>query len=164
MAGCNRANSITWTATKCFGLPQQCAVLLMRAEDTLCKCYAMNEDYLFHDHEEKAFDLGEKTLNCGRRVDAFKVWLSLQVQGRKGFEAICDHAFDQAQYLTNLIKSKPDSFQMVHEPESLNVCFWFVPPSARNLSGPERLAKMGDVTAKIRRVMQLEGKIMVIWI
>ena len=122
----------------------------------------MCEDYLFHDHDEKDYDLGERTLNCGRRVDAFKLWVSLKVQGREGFAKICDHAFDQAVYMTNVIRSKPDVFKMVHNPESLNICFWFVPPSARSLpDGEEKLTKMGAVTAPLRRKLQLEGKALV---
>jgi glutamate/tyrosine decarboxylase-like PLP-dependent enzyme len=162
MNGVHRADSVTWTATKCLGLPQQCSVVVMRSNDLLYKCNAMKEDYLFHEHEQKEYDLGEKTLNCGRRVDAFKLWLSWKVHGDKGFEEIVDHAFDQAAYMVEQIKKSNGKFVLLTEPASLNVCFWYVPPTARNLpDGPERDKKLDDGCVVVRRRMQLEGKVLV---
>jgi len=162
MKGAHKADSIAWTATKCLGLPQQCAVLLLKKPGVLYSCNAMHEDYLFHQHDEKDFDLGDRTLNCGRRVDAFKLWVSWKVYGDKGFEERVDHAFDQAQYIAQQIQKKPGVFELVMDkPESLNVCFYFVPPSARNLpKGEERSEKMSKATTIVRRKMQLEGKVL----
>jgi len=165
MKGCDKADSIAWTATKCLGLPQQCSVLLLRKRNVLYSCNAMQEDYLFHNHDEKEFDLGDRTLNCGRRVDAFKLWVSWKVYGDEGFEHRVDHAFDQAQYITSKIKEKEKDkkFRLLNDnPESLNVCFWFIPPSARNLEeGKEKDEKLSQATTTIRRQMQLEGKVLV---
>jgi len=162
MKGCDKADSIVLTATKCLGLPQQCAVLLMSERNVLAKCNAMKEDYLFHEHDEMEWDLGEKTLNCGRRVDAFKLWVAWKVVGDNGFEDRVNHAFDQAQYMTKRLLEQKDKFKMVIEnPESLNVCFWYIPPSARNLSdGPEKDKVLDNAVVAIRRRMQKEGKML----
>ncbi|KAL6052348.1 Acidic amino acid decarboxylase GADL1-like [Balamuthia mandrillaris] len=162
MKGCHRADSIAWTATKCLGLPQQCSVLILKKRNVLYNCNAMNEDYLFHDHEEKDFDLGDRTLNCGRRVDALKLWLSWKVYGDKGFAQRVEHAFEQAQSLVQMIKERGDRFQLLTEPESLNVCFWYVPKAARSLpEGKDKYELMDKATLTIRRKMQLEGKVLV---
>ncbi len=48
------------------------------------------------------------------------------------------------------------------KPQSLNVCFWFVPPSMRKI--PDSLEKrlaLGKLTSQIRKVQQSEGKVLV---
>eukprot|EP01104_Vermistella_antarctica_P008507 TRINITY_DN212_c0_g6_i1.p1 TRINITY_DN212_c0_g6~~TRINITY_DN212_c0_g6_i1.p1 ORF type:complete len:504 (+),score=164.86 TRINITY_DN212_c0_g6_i1:52-1512(+) len=159
MNGCERADSITWTATKCFGLPQQCSALLVKSKGELYKCNSMQEDYLFHDSDEKDCDLGDRTLNCGIRNDALKLWLAWKAHGDNGMEAIVDHAFDQAQYVVSELKKRPDSFRLLVEPESLNVCFWYLPNCARGLEdSPEKFDIMDKATLTIRRTLQVEGK------
>ena len=123
---------------------------------------------------EKDWDLGDKTLNCGRRVDAFKLWFAWKAVGDEviyfrgfskvfqGFENVVNHAFDQAAYITQEIKKRPEKFLLVKEnPQSLNVCFWYIPPSARSMpAGPEKDKKLDEAVLTIRRRMQLEGKVL----
>jgi len=45
------------------------------------KVNASHADYLFHFDDTRPYDLGEKTLNCGRHQDSFKAWLSWKVHG-----------------------------------------------------------------------------------
>jgi glutamate/tyrosine decarboxylase-like PLP-dependent enzyme len=159
MAGAERADSVTWTATKCLGLPQQCAVVVLRHRSALYNCNAVKEDYLFHEHDEKDWDLGEKTLNCGRRNDVLKLWVSWKVYGDEGFAARVDHAFAQAKTLRDGVVARPHAFKLLTEPESLNVCFFYVPPSARALpDGEEKSRCIGEATAAIRRKMQHDGR------
>lgn len=41
---------------------------------------ASNATYLFQpDKLNKEYDLGDKTIQCGRRADAFKLWLAWKV-------------------------------------------------------------------------------------
>jgi glutamate/tyrosine decarboxylase-like PLP-dependent enzyme len=167
MQGCQLADSIALTGTKCLGLPQQCAgtyVLLLNqtflppsftymdlslllllllllllglaliinarhGKKVLEDCSAMKADYLFHDYEEKDYDLGDRTLNCGRRVDALKLWVALRVHGRNGLRDRVDHAFAQAQYCADLCRNSDGEFELAHEPQSLNVCFWYKQPN-----------------------------------
>ena len=39
----------------------------------------MNADYLFHEDNDHSWDLGDRGLQCGRKVDALKLWFSWQV-------------------------------------------------------------------------------------
>eukprot|EP01088_Endostelium_zonatum_P005848 TRINITY_DN1781_c0_g1_i2.p1 TRINITY_DN1781_c0_g1~~TRINITY_DN1781_c0_g1_i2.p1 ORF type:complete len:464 (+),score=48.62 TRINITY_DN1781_c0_g1_i2:171-1562(+) len=161
MKGCEKADSISWTASKCIGLPLHCSLLLLKQKGILYSCNSMQQDYLFHDHPEKNFDLGDKTLSCGTKVDSFKLWVSWKVHGDEGFKKRFLHGFEQAQYLTERIKSKKESFELVMDnPESLNVCFFFIPPSVRSLGNDDkqRRKKMSDSTEIIRRRMYLEGR------
>jgi len=163
MKGAEKFNSVSWTATKCLGLPQQCAALVIREQGVLNKCNAMGKDYLFHEHEEKEWDLGDKSLNCGRRVDVFKLWLSWKVVGDKGFEERVNHAFDQAEHVTKELLKQSDKFKILRDRfESLNICYFYIPPSARSLpDGPEKEKLMDEATITIRKRMQREGKLLV---
>ena len=40
-------------------------------------CNEMNATYLFQQdkHYDVAYDTGDKTIQCGRHIDVFKVWL-----------------------------------------------------------------------------------------
>jgi glutamate/tyrosine decarboxylase-like PLP-dependent enzyme len=161
MKGSHRANSISLTGTKCFGLPQQCALIVLREKGVLRTCNSMNADYLFHEYEEKNYDLGDLTLNCGRRVDSFKLWVSLKVHGEKGFEERTEHAFDQARYVADRCRASNGTFELAHNPQSLNVCFWYVPKVWRNKPRtPERDAVLDKITGLIRRQIQLDGKVL----
>jgi len=159
MQGASEAQSIALTATKCFGLPQQCAMLILPSRNTLQNNCACNEDYLFHEHQEKAYDLGERSLNCGRRVDAFKLWVSWKVYGDHGYEQRVDHAFANAKHMADRLRAQADRWQLLVAPESLNVCFWYVPEVARKLPhGPERDDLLDKATLAIRRQIQVDGK------
>lgn len=159
LKGIDRADSVALTATKCFGLPQQCALVVLKKKGMLQSCNAMGADYLFHEYEERTFDLGEMTLNCGRRVDSFKLWVAWRAYGDDGLEARVNHAFDQAAHCVSICNSSDGVFKLAHIPQTLNVCFWYVP---KELRGQERSAeydaKLDKVTKLIRRRIQLEGK------
>ena len=44
------------------------------------QCNASNASYLFQPDKLNAeYDLGDKTIQCGRRADAFKLWLAWKV-------------------------------------------------------------------------------------
>jgi len=80
---------------------------------------------------------------------------------KKGLEERVDHAFAQAQYCVKLIEQSEGALELAHHPESLNVCFWYVPKDLRGQSrNPERDARLDKITSVIRRKIQLEGKIL----
>lgn len=132
MDGVHLADSVGWNPHKAMGIPLQCSVILTRHQGALQNSNNSAADYLFHPHEDSSMDLGNKTLQCGRKTDAFKLWLSWKRHGLEGFRARIDKAFDNAQTLARLIQERPGRFILVKEPEYTNVCFFFVPPSIRN--------------------------------
>merc|ERR1711988_1607709 len=75
MKGVEGADSVAWCMSKSMGINQQCAAILTRHKTILKATNASMADYLFHSDDTKPYDLGDKTLNCGRRQDSFKVWL-----------------------------------------------------------------------------------------
>lgn len=167
LRGSGLADSLAWNPHKGLGVPLQCSLLLTRRGGELERSNSSNAEYLFHRHADSDYDLGDKTLQCGRKPDAFKLWLAWRRYGLAGFEARVDRAFANARELHAMARERRGRFETVldcaDEPhESANVCFWFVPPSARALAGEaERLEAAGRVTAVIYQRMQERGRMLV---
>ena len=43
--------------------------------------------------------IGDKTVQCGRKVDSFKFWLMWKSRGHQGMAKVVDIAFDNARLL-----------------------------------------------------------------
>ena len=96
----------------------------------------MNATYLFQQdkHYDVFYDTGDKTIQCGRHIDVFKVWLMwrakvinlswpanfiywnnfmyLKNKGDVGFENQVDKLFDLASFLYNQVKMRKN-FEIV---------------------------------------------------
>ena len=125
MAGCERADSLTWDQHKMMGLPLICSTILFRDRTALMKMNGVGgEDYIFHGSDDG--DLGPMSLQCGRRVDALKLWMAWQVYGRQGFAKRIERLFDLAQYMGRKASEHPE-FELVSPVSSLNICFRYIP-------------------------------------
>ena len=61
-------------------MPLQCSMFLTRHAGILRRTNAGGAAYLFQpDKLHAEYDLGDKTIQCGRRPDAFKLWLAWKV-------------------------------------------------------------------------------------
>uniref|UniRef100_A0A1I8F5H9 Protein kinase domain-containing protein n=1 Tax=Macrostomum lignano TaxID=282301 RepID=A0A1I8F5H9_9PLAT len=80
LAGVQRADSVTWNPHKLMGVTLQCSVILLpeRHIGLLQGCNGMQADYLFQQDKQYdvSYDTGDKSIQCGRRNDIFKLWLS----------------------------------------------------------------------------------------
>ncbi|XP_033021253.1 glutamate decarboxylase 2 isoform X1 [Lacerta agilis] len=163
--GVERANSVTWNPHKMMGVPLQCSALLVREEGLMQSCNQMHASYLFQQdkHYDLSYDTGDKALQCGRHVDVFKLWLMWRAKGTVGFEAHIDKCLELAEYLYNKIKNR-EGFELVIEgkPQHTNVCFWYVPPSLRNMEdNEERMNRLSKVAPVIKARMMEYGTTMV---
>lgn len=123
--GIERADSVAWNPHKTMGVPLLCSALLLRENGNLAMCTSCDHgDYLFHD--EDSLDLGKKSLQCGRRVDALKLWLSWKYFGDKGYDDRITRLFELANYAGEFISSAPD-MKLVAAVQSFNVCFQYDP-------------------------------------
>ncbi|XP_059538986.1 cysteine sulfinic acid decarboxylase isoform X4 [Myotis daubentonii] len=162
--GIQRADSVAWNPHKLLTAGLQCSALLLRDTTNLLKrCHGSQASYLFQQDKfyDVALDTGDKAVQCGRRVDCLKLWLMWKAQGGQGLERRVNQAFALARYLAEEMK-KREGFELVMEPEFVNVCFWFVPPSLRgkqeSLDYSERLAKVAPV---LKERMVKEGSMMI---
>nr|XP_035944537.1 cysteine sulfinic acid decarboxylase isoform X2 [Halichoerus grypus] len=162
--GIQRADSVAWNPHKLLTAGLQCSALLLRdTSNLLRRCHGSQASYLFQQDKfyDVALDTGDKVVQCGRRVDCLKLWLMWKAQGGQGLERRIDQAFALAWYLVEELK-KREGFELVMEPEFVNVCFWFVPPSLRGKQDSpdysERLAKVAPV---LKERMVKEGSMMI---
>ena len=158
MRGVELADSVTWNPHKLMGVPLACSATLMKRKGDLVATNGMGADYLFHDGPEAAPDLGDLTLQCGRRVDALKLWMSWQALGDEGYEARIDRLFELAHWFRERIGERP-GFRLIREPEGPNVCFRYVPPA---LAGSvENDVDAGALTVRVRERLMQRGRFMV---
>lgn len=151
--GINRSDSVTWNPHKMLGVPQQCSIFLTKHQDLLSACFSTNAGYLFQKDKfyDLSYDTGDKSLQCGRKVDAFKFWLILKAKGLKGIEKNVDNAFDNRDHLVERLQQE-EGFRLVKEnPMCTNVCFWYIPPRLR---GQEETEEWWQDVAKVAPVIK----------
>ncbi|XP_053873569.1 glutamate decarboxylase 1-like [Malaclemys terrapin pileata] len=163
--GIERANSVTWNPHKLMGVPLQCSAFLVCEKGLLQACNQMCAGYLFQPDKQydTTYDTGDKTIQCGRHVDVFKLWLMWKAKGTRGFEILINKSLELAEYLYRELNSR-ENFELVFdaEPELTNVCFWYIPPNLRRIpNGPEREKLLHQVAPKIKTRMIEEGTTMV---
>ncbi|XP_072261860.1 cysteine sulfinic acid decarboxylase isoform X2 [Pyxicephalus adspersus] len=162
--GIKRANSVTWNPHKLLGVGLQCSAFLLRDTTGLLEqCHAANATYLFQTDKfySLRFDTGDKSIQCGRRVDCLKLWLMWKALGTKGLEKRVDRIMENARYLAEEMKRR-EGFILLMEPEFVNVCFWYVPPSLRNQEDTlDFWEKLGKVAPIIKERMMKKGSMMV---
>ena len=123
LKGVQVADSLSWDFHKMLGLNLPCAFLFTKQRGLLKGTLASgNDSYLFH--VDDSLDLGPKSLQCGRRNDIIKLWISWMAQGLNGFENRLNNLFNIAQKFATKIEDNPN-FKLVRKPQSINVCFRF---------------------------------------
>lgn len=161
--GIERANSVTWNPHKMLTTGLQCSAFLVRdTTNLLQQCHCANATYLFQQDKfyDMSLDSGDKTIQCGRKVDCLKLWLMWKAVGTKGLAERVEKAFSMTRYFADEIK-KREGFQLLCEPEFVNTCFWYIPPSLREKENSadykDRLSKVAPV---IKERMVKEGTMM----
>jgi len=168
--GCERAHSFLWNPHKLLGVPQQCSTLHMRDKGVLLGCFSSGAPVLFHavgdgaDDEDdlgNAYDTGQKTIQCARRVDVAKLWLAWQKYGTSGFAERVENAFDTAHTFGKMIEGRP-GFSLRCPVTTLNVCFWHRPAAIEQLETDEsRYQALDTITRKVRVRLVREGRVLV---
>jgi glutamate/tyrosine decarboxylase-like PLP-dependent enzyme len=78
-----------------------------------------------------SYDSGDKSVQCGRKVDAYKLWLMWRARGDSGLARLVDNTIDCAQYFAQLISDRTGFEMVLPEFQCTNICFWYIPPSMR---------------------------------
>jgi glutamate/tyrosine decarboxylase-like PLP-dependent enzyme len=131
LAGSELADSFSWDAHKMMGVPLPCSVILMRNSgvlyDVCTTCDVTTaSSYVFHNIGGESFDLGEKSLQCTRKVDALKLWLAWKYYGDEGYEKRFNNMVELAQYTEQKIKETP-FLELVFPRQFVNLCFRYKP-------------------------------------
>lgn len=121
------ADSFAWDAHKLMNVPITAAVILVRQPGLLKACFSGGGgEYLFHADENADFNLGVHSMQCGRRVDALKVWLSWKAIGNNGFADKINYLQNLKSYCVDLISSH-QALESIAPAEYLNVLFRYHP-------------------------------------
>ncbi len=125
LKGIEHADSVTWNFHKVMGMPLTAASFLTKEKDLLLRNFSVDADYLFKKPYQN-YDLGQKSLQGGRRPDAFKLWLSWKYAGKKAFAHHVESLHDIALRFARFVLETPH-FELYTEPETAIVCFRYVP-------------------------------------
>ena len=123
MQGVEQADSVTWDAHKAMGMPLTCSVFITKHKGVIHHALSEQASYLFQ-VDDDALNPGTRSLQCGRKNDALKLWAAWQYYGRDGWQKRIDRQRALALCLADLVKQHPH-LELVEEPPYLNVCFYY---------------------------------------
>ncbi|KAL4716255.1 hypothetical protein ACJJTC_004749 [Scirpophaga incertulas] len=164
LSGIESADSMSWNPHKMAGAPLQCSVALVRERGLLHAANAAAATYLFHRDRfyDTRYDTGDKSVQCGRKIDAFKLWMMWKARGDSGLCLLADYTMSIAQFCLQSVSTRP-GFRLVSDTlQCPNVCFWYIPTFMR---GAEEDAGwwelMHKITPKIKELLTLSSRLMV---
>ena len=139
LRGIERADSVVWDAHKLMMMPALVTAVLFAREAHAYAAFAQRAAYLFAEArpEDTWWDLGQRTLECTKRLMAVEVWACLRAHGEELFGAIVDRQHALARELAGLVEAAPD-FELALAPESNIVCFRHVPDPGADLDAHNR--------------------------
>ena len=121
LTGAARADSFTWDAHKAMGVPLTCSVLLTRDPASATTALREGADYLFQGDAD-ALNPGLRSLQCGRRNDALKLWAAWQHFGDEGWRRRLERQRGLALALAERVEATP-ALVLSEPPHFLTVCF-----------------------------------------
>ena len=151
--GSDLADSLSWDGHKMLGVPLMCGVLFVRDEGSFDRvCNLGDTSYIFHDGAERQ-DLGPYSLQCGRRVDMFKMWLEYVFYGEKGFEQRIDKFMTLSSFAEKRITAEP-TLELQSQRWINNICFRSIPDTNVDITEynkriRQRLYQSGDSLVNI---------------
>jgi glutamate/tyrosine decarboxylase-like PLP-dependent enzyme len=150
-AGSERTDSFSWNPHKLMNVPLPCSTLLVRERGVLeGNLTSMETGYLFHDLEEGE-DLGRKSIQCGRRVDAVKLWMAWKVFGIDGYRQRIDNQMAMAAHAEQRVRQHP-KLEMMAPRQSFAVCFRYRANQETDLN---------DFNLRVREELRKSGRTMV---
>lgn len=151
MQGIEKSDSFAWNPHKLMNIPLICSVLLVKNKETLKHNITdINADYIFHDVDEIE-DLGKKSIQCGRRVDAVKLWFAWKYYGLDGYRQRIDNLMEMARYAEEIVQNH-SNLELMAPRQSFTVCFRYIPQQNDDVS---------EFNLAVREKLRMSGKSMV---
>jgi len=148
MSGLEKTDSFAWNPHKLMNIPLICSALLVKKRGCLQHNMTdLNTDYIFHDID-KIEDLGKKSIQCGRKVDAVKLWFAWKYFGLKGYQKRIDNLIEMARYAESRVKEHPQ-LELLVERQSFAVCFRYLPHYKTDLN---------EFNLQVREALRKSGK------
>ena len=130
LKGSHLADSIAINPHKMMGVPLTCSFLLGQDLRQFHAANTLPASYLFHnpmpESADDMYDLADLTLQCGRRGDSLKLYLSWVYHGTEGYQRQIDNAFTTAAHFAELIEAHQDTVLVSsNPPPCTQVCFFY---------------------------------------
>jgi L-2,4-diaminobutyrate decarboxylase len=124
LRGIERADSIVWDAHKLLMMPALVTAVLFQREASSYEAFAQQASYLFTGTrpDKTWWDLGQRTLECTKRMMAIEVWTALRAHGEPFFADVVDRQIALASELAMKLAAT-DDFEVAVTPESNIVCY-----------------------------------------
>jgi L-2,4-diaminobutyrate decarboxylase len=163
VAGIERADSVAWDAHKMLMMPALATGILFRDGSVARRLFAQQASYLFHDPESTsrddvdpehpmlpphAYDLGQRTIECTKRLMAMPLYVCLATYGEAMFAEHVTASIDKARQFAGLLQTQPD-FELLIEPQCNIVCFRFLPAHLRGADRMRLNRWQADVRARV---------------
>ncbi|MCF6213528.1 MAG: pyridoxal-dependent decarboxylase [Flavobacteriaceae bacterium] len=133
MKGIEKTDSFTWNPHKLMNIPLICSAFLVKKRGTLQHNITdISTDYIFHDID-KIEDLGKKSIQCGRRVDAVKLWFAWKYFGLEGYQKRIDNLMSMAIYASEKVDTHAQ-LELLIPRQSFAVCFRYLPKGETDLN------------------------------
>ncbi len=154
LTGIELADSLCWDPHKLMGMSITCSVFLTRNVNTLARVCSHGDgaNYLFHE-DNAEYDRGRISLQCGRRVDALKLWLAWKSLGHSGWQKRVDRCMELAGELEAKVRSNA-RLVLMSERQFTNVCLCYVPADSDGID-------LNALNSNIRDRISMEGRFMV---
>lgn len=156
MEGVELADSLTWDAHKMMGVPLICSVMLTREPGMTTRHFDEAATYLFQQDEDR-LNPGTRSLQCGRRNDALKLWAAWQHLGDAGYERRVHRQMELAAHFARRVREDRE-LALSFEPGWINVCFEVRGKASDricDLLDKRQLAKLGWGIVFGRRVIRM---------
>ncbi len=133
MKGIEKTDSFAWNPHKLMNIPLICSVILVKKRGVLQQNITdINADYIFHDIDQIE-DLGKKSIQCGRKVDAVKLWFAWKYYGLEGYRSRIENSIEMAVLAEEKVKAHP-SLELLTSRQSFAVCFRYIPKRETDLN------------------------------
>lgn len=162
LKGIENSDSVCWNWHKLNGAPLQTSMFLTSHKDHLHMAHGASANYLFQPdkHYDTSYDSGDSSIQCGRKADAFKIWLMWKTRGQKELAARVEDTVDVAEYMAEKIGKHPRFQLVLDKAQGTSVSFWVVPPRiarAYKKGTKQYWAEIDKVAGKLKAKMAKAG-------
>ncbi|OWR41263.1 putative sulfinoalanine decarboxylase [Danaus plexippus plexippus] len=164
LQGIQFADSISWNPHKMIGAPLQCSIFLLKEKGLLHEANAAAAQYLFQQDKfyDVRYDTGDKSVQCGRKIDSFKLWMMWKARGDIGLCKVMDHVMSISEFCLRSIAER-EGFRLVSDTlQCPNICFWYIPVFMRKREeNDEWWALIHKITPKLKELLTLSSRLMI---
>ncbi len=143
LAGIALADSVVWDGHKLMYMPAAISAVLFRNEQHSYSAFSQDASYLFQGehHEDEAFNLSYRTLECTKRMMALKLWTAFSLYGTDGMGMLVEEAFAKAKLFAEKV-NQTAHFELLMPPDTNIVCFRYLPQDIPDTIVNERMTKI----------------------